>query len=191
MVIVGIDEVGRGCLAGPLVCGAVIMKRPLKGLKDSKLLTKTSRELLNKIIRNSEAEIGIGWVSADQLDLIGLTRATAVAMERALNQLATPYDEIIIDGNYNYLSNNPKARAVIKADETVPAVSAASIVAKVARDNYMAFLAQDYPGYGFEKHVGYGTRLHKEMIERNGVTQIHRHSFRPVSSWVGRMKAAS
>ncbi|HET9098079.1 MAG TPA: ribonuclease HII [Candidatus Saccharimonadales bacterium] len=191
MVIVGIDEVGRGCLAGPLVCGAVILKRPLKGLKDSKLLTKTSRELLNKIIRNSEAEIGIGWVSADQLDLIGLTRATAVAMERALNQLATPYDEIIIDGNYNYLSNNPKARAVIKADETVPAVSAASIVAKVARDNYMAFLAQDYPGYGFEKHVGYGTRLHKEMIERNGVTQIHRHSFRPVSSWVGRMKAAS
>lgn len=191
MVIVGIDEVGRGCLAGPLVCGAVILKRPLKGLKDSKLLTKTSRELLNKIIRNSEAEIGIGWVSADQLDLIGLTRATAVAMERALNQLATPYDEIIIDGNYNYLSNNPKARAVIKADETVPAVSAASIVAKVARDNYMAFLAQDYPGYGFEKHVGYGTRLHKEMIERNGVTQIHRHSFRPVSSWGGRMKAAS
>lgn len=178
-LIVGIDEVGRGCLAGPLVVGAVVLERRIRGLKDSKLLTREQRETLDVRIRERALDIGLGWIPAADIDKLGLTRATQLAAEQALAQITCEYEEIIIDGNFNYLKSNPRSRALIKADMTVPAVSAASIVAKVARDNYMIEIAEKFPQYQFEKHVGYGTRLHREMLALHGVCELHRISWRP------------
>lgn len=180
MVTVGIDEVGRGCWAGPLVAGAVILERPVAGLRDSKLLSKRQRQSLTVEIKQQAVAIGLGWVSPGEIDALGLTAAVRLAMRRAVAQITIAYDEIIIDGNINFLMDNPKARAVIKADASVPAVSAASIVAKVARDAYMAEVAERYPAYGFDKHVGYGTALHRERLRLHGVSNQHRHSFKPV-----------
>ena len=180
MVIVGIDEVGRGCWAGPLVAGAVVLGQPIAGLKDSKQLSKRQREKLAADINLLAKAVGLGWVDADTIDHIGLSEAVRLAMQRALEQVRVAYDEVIIDGNSNFLSDNPKARTLINADATIPAVSAASIVAKVARDQYMSDIALVYPGYGFEQHVGYGTALHLEKLKLHGVSLLHRRSFKPV-----------
>ena len=180
MITVGIDEVGRGCWAGPLVAGAVILDVPIKGLKDSKLLSKKQRTLLTETILQSAIATGLGWVEPGEIDTIGLTEAVRLAMKRALMQIQHLYDEVIIDGNFNFLNDNPKARALVKADTTVPAVSAASIIAKVARDNYMSQI--DGPDYGFAKHSGYGTALHLEMLRLHGVSDMHRKSFKPVKA---------
>ena len=180
MITVGIDEVGRGCWAGPVVAGAVILSSEIKGLTDSKLLSKKQREELDKAIRSNITAIGIGWVEPSIVDLIGINKAVGLAMYRALEMISVEYDEIIIDGNINYLDKNPKSRAIIKADFSVPSVSAASIVAKVARDNYMAELSLKYPEYGFEKHVGYGTALHIEKLKEHGVSDQHRRSYKPI-----------
>jgi len=180
MITAGLDEVGRGCWAGPLVAGAVVFEKPIAGLKDSKKLTKKQRERLAEQIQAQAVAVGLGWVKPAELDEIGLTAAVKLAMERALAQIAAEYDELIIDGNLNFFPENPRAEAVIKADDSVPAVSAASIVAKVARDNYMAQIAAEYPDYGFEKHVGYGTALHLERLKLHGVSDLHRRSFKPI-----------
>ena len=186
MTIVGIDEVGRGCWAGPLVAGAVILRKPIAGLKDSKKLSKTERERLGKIIHEEALAVGLGWVWPADIDASGITTAVKTAMTEALQMIRIDYDEVIIDGNINYLSGilGPSCRAeitaVIKADDTVPAVSAASIVAKVARDNYMAEMAETYPGYGFEAHVGYGTAAHIAALQTLGVSGIHRLSYKPI-----------
>jgi ribonuclease HII len=180
MTVVGIDEVGRGCWAGPVVAGAVILGPPIVGLKDSKLLSKKRREGLAEVIRRQALAVGLGWVTPAEVDALGLTAAVGLAMQRAIEQITIAYDAIIIDGNINFLIENPKASAIIKADMSVQAVSAASIVAKVARDNYMAEIAQQYPQYGFERHVGYGTALHLERLRRHGASAMHRQSFKPV-----------
>lgn len=180
---VGIDEVGRGCLAGPLVAGAVLLGQPVRGLKDSKKLSKKQREILDAEIRISAIAIGLGWVTPLEIDEQGLTAAVRLAMQRALASIPKTYTEIIIDGNYNFFSDNPLARAVIRADDTVPAVSAASIVAKVARDRFMAEAALTYPGYAFERHVGYGTTTHLSALQALGACDLHRRSFRPVQSY--------
>jgi ribonuclease HII len=180
MNVVGIDEVGRGCWAGPVVAGAVLLVTDIAGLKDSKKLSKIQRETLALTITDSGARVGLGWVTPHEVDELGLTQAVRLAMERALAQISAPYDDVIIDGNLNFLAHVPKTRALIKADDTVPAVSAASIVAKVARDNYMAELAEQYPGYGFESHVGYGTALHLAGLQKLGVSDVHRKSFKPI-----------
>jgi ribonuclease HII len=177
--IVGIDEVGRGSWAGPLVVAAVILPRRLRGLKDSKLLTKKQRELMAQKIQTAALAIGMGWIEPRKVDELGLTQATRLAAAEALSQITCTYQEIIIDGNFNYLAGNPKAKALIKADMTVAAVSAASIVAKVARDQYMTEIAVKFPLYQFEKHVGYGTRLHREMVKLHGACELHRVSWRP------------
>ena len=186
-MIVGIDEVGRGCWAGPVVAGAVLLPADFDAatpaawrLSDSKLLNKRQREAADLGVRQIALAIGLGWVDAATIDRVGITTAVKWAMERALEQISLVYDEVIIDGNYNFLSEHAKTQALIKADASVPAVSAASIVAKVARDNYMAEMAANYPGYGFEKHVGYGTALHLERLKLHGVSQLHRRSFKPV-----------
>jgi ribonuclease HII len=185
MVVVGIDEVGRGCWAGPLVAGAVILNQPIVGLKDSKLLSKRRRELLASEIQAKAMAFGLGWVPAAELDQIGLTKAVRLAMHRALGQIDIAYDSIIIDGNYNFLDYLPTSRALIKADNLEPSVSAASIIAKVARDRHMADAARQYPNYGFEKHVGYGTAYHAAMLKQHGLCQIHRRSFRPIKLLAG------
>ena len=184
MIIVGIDEVGRGCWAGPLVAGAVILNAnsPILGLKDSKQLTKKQLQQLDQIIQKQALAVGLGWVTPAEIDEHGLTAAVRLAMQRALEQIKLDYDEVVVDGEYNFLKDSPKTRAVIKADATVPAVSAASIVAKVARDNFMTKLADEYPDYGFDRHVGYGTALHLEKLKLHGVSDLHRCSFQPIQN---------
>ncbi len=189
MIVVGIDEVGRGCWAGPLVAGAVIMPSDfvlshtaLWKLSDSKVLSKKQRDLADLEIRKIALGIGIGWVDAATIDGVGITLAVKLAMERALAQINLAYEEVIIDGNYNFLPNVSTSRTLVNADATVPAVSAASIVAKVARDNYMADIITKYPGYGFEQHVGYGTALHMRGLKQLGVSDLHRRSFKPIKA---------
>lgn len=191
MRTIGIDEVGRGCWAGPLVAGAVLLDDSvvlpadrLWKLADSKRLSKTQRQASSAGIRQSAVAYGLGWVSAAEVDELGLTAAVGLAMRRALAELrksTDDADEIIIDGSYNFLPEEPLARAAVKADGSVPTVSAASILAKVARDDYMASEAEGhFPGYGFARHVGYGTRQHAEALQRLGVCELHRRSFKPV-----------
>jgi ribonuclease HII len=182
MLTIGIDEVGRGCWAGPLVAGAVLLSKPITGLKDSKKLSKRQREQLVPDIEAQAIAFGLGWVTPAEVDALGLTDAVRLAMHRALDQITADYDEIIIDGNLNFMADNPKASTLIKADDTVPAVSAASILAKVARDNYMTELAVQHPDYGFENHVGYGTAAHIKALKLHGVTAHHRKSYKPVAA---------
>ena len=184
-MILGVDEVGRGCWAGPLVAAAVVLKRPIKGLRDSKKLSRAQREALDVIIRKRAVGFGIGWVSHEEVDALGLTEAVRLAMTRAVAQLQCDYQRVVVDGNYNYLSALPDSRAVIKADDSVPAVSAASIIAKVARDNYMSEMEREYPGYGFHNHVGYGTLGHQTALASLGVSAIHRRSFAPIRLLLG------
>jgi ribonuclease HII len=183
-MIVGIDEVGRGCWAGPVVAGAVLLREPLVGLKDSKKLTKLARERLDAAIRVAAVAYGIGWVDAAELDRVGLTEAVRLAMRRAFAAITAPYERIIIDGNHNYFADVPNSEVLIGGDNLIPAISAASIIAKVARDRYMATMSTKFPGYGFEKHVGYGTAAHRAALQLQGACELHRRSFKPVQAFV-------
>ncbi|MDB5166738.1 MAG: putative Ribonuclease [Candidatus Saccharibacteria bacterium] len=178
--IVGIDEVGRGCWAGPVVAGAVILSEDIGGLKDSKKLSKKQREALASLITDTAVSASLGWVPPAEVDEIGLTAAVRLAMKRAVAEISVGYEKIIIDGSFNFLTDNLKASTLIKADDLIQSVSAASIIAKVARDNYMAEQAKLYPGYGFENHVGYGTKQHLNALLSLGVTPLHRLSYKPV-----------
>jgi len=183
-MIVGIDEVGRGCWAGPVVAGAVLLHQPIKGLKDSKKLTKRMRERLDAEIRIAATAFGIGWATPTEIDAWGLTEAVRMAMRRAFEMIKQPYERLIVDGNYNYFADLPNSQAVIAADNSVPAVSAASIIAKVARDHFMTEAARQYAGYGFERHVGYGTVQHAAALRSLGVCDLHRRSFKPVQAFL-------
>jgi ribonuclease HII len=189
-MILGIDEVGRGPWAGPLVVGAVVLGgATIEGLTDSKKLSKKRREELDVIIRDQAGGFGLGWVDAAEIDQIGLSEALRLATRRAVEQVKASYHEIIIDGTINFLSDTNKGEYVTtmkKADLLVPSVSAASIIAKVARDNYMAEQDAIYEGYKFASHVGYGTAAHSSAIEKNGVTPLHRLSFAPLAKYRGR-----
>lgn len=183
MAILGIDEVGRGPWAGPLVVGACLLPEPIEGLNDSKKISAKKREALAEIIRE-KASFGLGWIPAAELDELGLTEALCKAARDAVSQISGKFDEVIIDGTMNFLRGTKYeniAQFLPKADQLVPEVSAASIIAKVSRDHYMYGLAEKYPGYGFEKHVGYGTAAHKAAIERLGLCPEHRRSFRPIA----------
>lgn len=172
---------GRGSLAGPLVASAVILNSRIVGLTDSKLLSRLQRQNLTEKIRKQALAIGIGWAKASEIDKLGLTLAVRLAMQRALNEITVEYHQIIIDGNYNFLNDNPLSECLVKADLSVPCVSAASIVAKVARDEYMINIADKYSNYGFETNVGYGTRYHLRMLQKHGICDIHRKSYQPIS----------
>ncbi len=186
-MIVGIDEVGRGPWAGPLVVGAVVLgDTDIEGLTDSKKLSAKRREQLAKEIYDNAAAVGLGWVHAHELDEIGMKASLVEATKRAVAQITVPYHEIIIDGTVNFLEDTNKGLYVTtmkKADLLVASVSAASIVAKVARDAYMAEQAAVYPKYGFESHVGYGTAKHSAAIDKFGVTPLHRLSFAPLRKY--------
>ena len=186
-MILGIDEVGRGPWAGPLVVGAVVLGGAMiEGLNDSKKLTKKRREVLDKEIRARADAVALGWVSAEELDSLGMGESLRLATRRAVEQIHAPYHEIIIDGTINFLSETAKGKYVTtlaKADALIPSVSAASIVAKVARDAFMADQDAVYPGYGFAAHAGYGVARHREAIERLGVTPLHRLSFAPLAKY--------
>lgn len=183
MTIIGIDEVGRGCWAGPLVAGAVILTNDVPGLNDSKKLSKKRRLELDLLIRTN-GTVGLGWVTPTEVDNLGLTEAVRLAMRRAVDELQVQADEVIIDGNYNYLPGMPGSRAVIRADGSIPAVSAASIVAKVARDTYMQQLDERYLSWQFDRHVGYGTAAHITALKEFGVSDIHRKSYKPIKAFL-------
>lgn len=186
-MIVGIDEVGRGPWAGPLVFGAVVLgDAEIDGLTDSKKLTKKRREALSVEIYEKAAAVGLGWVSARELDELGMSAALTLACRRALEQITVPYQQIILDGTINFLKDTgkgPFVTTMAKADLLVPSVSAASIVAKVARDQFMAEQDETYPGYNFGSHAGYGTAVHRAAIEALGVTPLHRLSFAPLAKY--------
>ena len=199
-MILGIDEVGRGPWAGPLVVGAVILGgAEIEGLNDSKKLTKKRREALDEVIRKQAAAWALGWVSAGELDDIGMSQALRLATRRAVKQIQSrckennlAFDEIIIDGTVNFLADTALEQYVTvmaKADGLIPSVSAASIIAKVARDQFMAEQDTVYPGYGFASNAGYGVAKHRAAIERLGVTPLHRLSFAPLAKYADRMKS--
>lgn len=199
-MILGIDEVGRGPWAGPLVVGAVILGgTETEGLDDSKKLTKKRREALDGVIREQAAAWALGWVSARELDDVGMSQALRLATRRAVKQVQAQckeknlaFDEIIIDGTVNFLADTALEQYVTvmaKADGLIPSVSAASIIAKVARDQFMAEQDTVYPGYGFASNAGYGVAKHRAAIERLGVTPLHRLSFAPLAKYADRMKS--
>ena len=177
---------GRGAWAGPLLVVAAKAKTALPvGLKDSKVLTKNKRGQLSPALLES-CDFGEGWVDPAEIDQIGLTGAMELAVKRALKHLmAMATDEIIMDGTINYCGSEfTNVQCIARADATHPIVSAASIYAKVLRDRKMEQLAVEYPGYGFEKHVGYGTKLHLEGLKALGISPIHRLSYKPMAVFV-------
>lgn len=184
MTIIGIDEVGRGCWAGPVMAAAALLPVAIPGLADSKVLSKKRRTVLAQEIK-AVARIGIGQATASEVDTHGLTEAVRLALRRAYDDLGMTADHVIIDGNYNYLPEVPGSEALIKADGLIPAVSAASIVAKVTRDEYMATLPEHYSQWQFDRHVGYGTVLHRALLHEFGVSDLHRRSFAPIRKLIG------
>ena len=177
-LIAGVDEVGRGPLAGPVVAAAVILSRPLEGLADSKTLCPEERERLAGLLR-AQARIGVGAASVAEIDRINILRASLLAMRRAVLRLGCLPDLALIDGNQAPDLPCP-VETIVDGDALVPAISAASIVAKVTRDRLMRRLAERYPGYGWETNVGYATTAHRAAIWQLGACCHHRRSFAPV-----------
>lgn len=186
-MILGIDEAGRGPWAGPLVVGAVVLgDARIEGLTDSKKLTKKRRELLYDEVVSQAVSWASGWVEAAELDELGMSEALKLATRRAVEQITAPYTEIIIDGTVNFLAGTGKGQYVqtmAKADLLISSVSAASVIAKVERDRFMAVQDELYPGYGFGSHAGYGTAKHRQAIADLGVTPLHRLSFAPLAQY--------
>lgn len=184
--LAGVDEAGRGPLAGPVIAAAVILdpRRPVEGLTDSKLLSLKRRTELADGIRNQALCLGIGAADPAEIDGINILQATLLAMERAVAALAIEPEVIKVDGNqlprFRGLERRVLAEPVIGGDRCVPAISAASIIAKVHRDRLMDGWHQRYPDYGFDRNKGYATRAHLRALDRHGVCPIHRRSFRPV-----------
>jgi len=184
----GVDEAGRGPLAGPVVAAAVILEpsRPVAGLADSKVLSPARREVLAATIRSQSLAWGLGWADAAEIDTLNILQATMLAMRRALAALTVAPQHVVIDGNrcpdLKGLAFECTAEAVVKGDALVPSVSAASILAKVARDEHMRSLDGRYPGYGFADHKGYPTAAHIAALRRLGPSPVHRRSFAPVQS---------
>lgn len=184
-MILGIDEVGRGAWAGPVVVGsAAIMPDAVTGLTDSKLLSKKKRTLYAAHIRKQAVWIGIGWVSAKKIDELGMSAALKLAARRSLAGVPAYIEEIIIDGTLR-LVDAPNVTLLKKADQLIPAVSAASIIAKTARDRYMQAVHEQFPDYSFDAHVGYGTAAHQAALRAHGPSRLHRMSFAPMSAMTG------
>lgn len=181
LMLAGVDEVGRGPLAGPVIAAAVILdpSRPITGLRDSKKLTAARRAELAEIIESQALAVGIGRAEVAEIDLLNILRASLLAMERAVANLAVQPDVVYVDGNVTPKLAMP-AVAIIGGDDRVASISAASIVAKVIRDREMDRAAAHYPNYGFERHKGYATAAHLEALERFGPSPLHRLSFAPI-----------
>ncbi|HEX9207259.1 MAG TPA: ribonuclease HII [Steroidobacteraceae bacterium] len=182
----GVDEAGRGPLAGPVVAAAVILdpQRRIRGIGDSKVLAPAVREELEVKIKDCSIAWGLGWADPAEIDAINILQATMLAMRRALVALRCPPAHVIVDGDrcpsLAGLSIDCTIEAVVAGDASVACVGAASILAKTARDRYMCELAGRFPGYGFERHKGYGTPEHLAALRRLGPSAVHRRSFAPV-----------
>lgn len=177
-LICGVDEAGRGPLAGPVCAAAVILPPDLQipGLTDSKKLSDKRRRELFPIIKEQAVAYGIGFASHEEIDEINILQATFLAMERAMEQLAVKPELALIDGNREKDFGLP-VETVVKGDSLSASIAAASVLAKVSRDDVMLAMAQEYPGYGFEIHKGYGTKAHYEALRKLGASPIHRMTF--------------
>jgi ribonuclease HII len=184
--VAGIDEAGRGPLAGPVVAAAVILcpERPIDGIADSKSLGADERAALSLSIRRDALSFGIGWADRAEIDALNILQATFLAMRRALLAMTLTPDHVLVDGNQlphlGGLGWQMTACAIIDGDVTEPAISAASILAKTARDNYMNHMDTLYPAYSFASHKGYGTPAHQRLLELHGPCPLHRRSFAPL-----------
>ncbi len=184
-LLAGVDEVGRGPLAGPVVAAAVILdpENPIKGLNDSKKISQKKRELISLEIQSSALGWSLGRAEVEEIDELNILKASLLAMKRAVESLTLKPELVAVDGQYTPDVEYEKI-AIIKGDSLVPAISAASIIAKVARDNEMLKFDEIYPGYGFSSHKGYPTKQHIQSLEKLGITEIHRRSFAPVARYL-------
>ncbi len=186
--VAGVDEAGRGPLAGPVVAAAVILRpgRPIAGVADSKVLSPETRTRLSVVIRRRALCFGIGWADPAEIDSLNILHATFLAMRRAVLSMACPPDVLLVDGNrlprLAGLGAGMRARAIIGGDATEAAIGAASILAKTARDHYMNQMHAVYPQYAFASHKGYATALHRRLLIEHGPCPLHRRSFAPVGS---------
>ncbi len=180
-LIAGVDEVGRGPLAGPVVAAAVILDpdKPIVGLTDSKALSERQREALDVEIRDKALAFALGRAEVEEIDHLNILQASLLAMQRAVAGLGTAPHQVLVDGNRCPQFPCP-CQAIVKGDAKVAAIGAASIIAKVARDREMVEFDQRYPGYGLAGHKGYPTKSHIQALSDLGVTPIHRRSFGPV-----------
>ena len=179
-LVAGVDEVGRGCLAGPVIAAAVILKNKIPGLKDSKKLSKKKREELSLIIMQN-SYFSFGSSSPKEIDEINILQASLLAMKRAILNLSVEPGKILIDGIHKP-DLNTDTQTIISGDSYIDEISAASIIAKVYRDNLMMQFDKEYPNFYFSSHMGYGTKMHKAAIKKYGITPIHRKTFKGVIS---------
>ncbi|OGF25749.1 ribonuclease HII [Candidatus Falkowbacteria bacterium RIFOXYB2_FULL_47_14] len=183
----GLDEAGRGPLAGPVVAACVICERDhkinmetLKDVKDSKKLTEKKREKLFGLIQENVFEVGVGVCDQDTIDRINIFQASLLAMKKAIGALKNKPEFIMLDGKFPIPNISLKQRAIIGGDNLVFSIAAASIIAKVTRDRIMRTHHEEYPEYGFDKHKGYGTKFHIEQLAKHGPCRLHRKSFEPI-----------
>ncbi len=186
VIVAGVDEAGRGPLAGPVLAAAVVLapERPIDGLADSKKLSPARREALAQVIREQAVSWAIGRAEVEEIDRINVLQAAMLAMKRAVEALDPSPGRVLVDGN-RLPSLAMPAEAIVGGDARVAAISAASILAKVTRDREMVALDARYPGYGFARHKGYGTREHLDALRRLGPSPVHRRSFAPVRDLIG------
>ncbi len=183
--VCGLDEVGRGPLAGPVVAGAVIIENEsqfLEGVRDSKLMSEKKRLFFFEEIKKKSLGWGIGIVESFEIDKMGITKAIQKAMELAIQDVGFDVDFLITDGNIQKIGNYPM-RVIIDGDNIHYSISAASVIAKVTRDEIMKEYSKKYPEYGFERHVGYGTKIHMDALKTLGPCEIHRRCFKPVAKF--------
>ncbi|MBK8163116.1 MAG: ribonuclease HII [Gammaproteobacteria bacterium] len=186
LLVAGVDEAGRGPLAGPVIAAAVILDpdRPIAGVNDSKLLSAPRRLRLEAAIQAQALAWALGRAEVEEIDRLNILQATLLAMQRAVAALDPAPRRVLVDGDRCPRLGCP-AQAIVKGDQKVAAIAAASILAKVARDREMEALDALYPGYGLARHKGYPTRDHVEALQRLGVTPVHRRSFAPVRDLLG------
>jgi len=185
-LVAGVDEAGRGPLAGPVVAAAVILppQCDLPGLTDSKKMSETARERLFPLIRAQAVAVGVGWASAEEIDRLNILQATLNSMVRAVHRLRSEVDYLLVDGISTVPLSIPQS-PLKQGDSRSLSISAASVIAKVVRDRLMRTYDRRYPEYGFAKHKGYGSAAHCEAIARFGPSPLHRKSFRGVREYVG------
>nr|WP_202924931.1 ribonuclease HII [Myxacorys almedinensis] len=180
--VAGVDEAGLGCLAGPVVAAAVVIPafcQPIEGVKDSKLLSLAQREQLFDRIVNHAIAVGVGMATVREVECLNVLRASYLAMGRSLSRVS-PYDHALIDGRPIQQANLASHTTIINGDATSYAIACASIIAKVRRDRFMKRLAVRFPGYGWEKNAGYGTKQHLQALQTLGITPHHRQTYAPV-----------
>ena len=184
-ILAGVDEVGRGSLVGPVYAAAVILNKSINKnlLKDSKILTKDKREVLEKYIKKNSIW-AIGQASTKEIEKINILHASLLAMKRAILKLNKKPSLVLIDGNKLPNLKNYKLQYVIKGDQKIPSISAASIIAKVCRDKFIKKLSKQFNNYGWDTNSGYGTKEHLRAIKKFGITKHHRKTFSPISSFL-------